>query len=46
MVQSKNQRNDFHHQHFRLPELTETLPLLTPQGNGLLHGFINSDMTG
>jgi type IV secretion system protein VirD4 len=29
-----------------LPELTETLPMVIPQGNGSLHGFINPDMTG
>jgi type IV secretion system protein VirD4 len=29
-----------------LPELAETLPVLTPQGNGQLHGFINPDMRG
>jgi type IV secretory pathway TraG/TraD family ATPase VirD4 len=29
-----------------LPELTETLPVLTPQSNGQVTGFINPDMTG
>jgi type IV secretion system protein VirD4 len=29
-----------------LPELTETLPTLTPHSNGQLTGFINPDMTG
>jgi type IV secretory pathway TraG/TraD family ATPase VirD4 len=29
-----------------LPELAETLPMITPQSNGQLHGFINPDMTG
>jgi hypothetical protein len=29
-----------------LPELAETLPMLTPQRNGSLNGFINPDMTG
>jgi hypothetical protein len=29
-----------------LPEIAETLPLLAPQSNGQLHGFINPDMTG
>jgi type IV secretory pathway TraG/TraD family ATPase VirD4 len=29
-----------------LPELAETLPILTPQSNGQLHDFINPDMTG
>jgi type IV secretion system protein VirD4 len=28
-----------------LPELAETLPTLTPQGNGYLNGYINPDMT-
>jgi hypothetical protein len=27
-----------------LPELTETLPALTPQSNGHVTGFINPDM--
>jgi hypothetical protein len=29
-----------------LPELAETLPILTPQSNGQLSGFINPDMAG
>jgi hypothetical protein len=29
-----------------LPELAETLPMLTPQNNGSLNGFINPDMAG
>jgi type IV secretion system protein VirD4 len=29
-----------------LPELAETLPILTPQSNGHVTGFINPDMTG
>jgi type IV secretion system protein VirD4 len=29
-----------------LPELTETLPAVTPQSNGHVTGFINPDMTG
>jgi type IV secretory pathway TraG/TraD family ATPase VirD4 len=29
-----------------LPELAETLPVVTPQGNGSLHGYINPDMAG
>jgi type IV secretory pathway TraG/TraD family ATPase VirD4 len=28
-----------------LPELAESLPTLTPQSNGSLHGYINPDMT-
>jgi type IV secretory pathway TraG/TraD family ATPase VirD4 len=28
-----------------LPELAETLPMVTPHSNGQLHGFINPDMT-
>jgi type IV secretory pathway TraG/TraD family ATPase VirD4 len=28
-----------------LPELAETLPILIPQSNGQLNGFINPDMT-
>jgi type IV secretory pathway TraG/TraD family ATPase VirD4 len=31
---------------FPLPELTETLPTLTPQRNSHVTGFINPDMTG
>jgi type IV secretory pathway TraG/TraD family ATPase VirD4 len=31
---------------FPLPELTETLPALTPHSNGQLTGYINPDMTG
>jgi type IV secretion system protein VirD4 len=29
-----------------LPELTETVPAVTPQSNGQVTGFINPDMTG
>jgi type IV secretion system protein VirD4 len=29
-----------------LPDLAETLPVLTPESNGQLSGFINPDMTG
>jgi type IV secretion system protein VirD4 len=31
---------------FPLPELTETVPAVTPQSNGQVTGFINPDMTG
>ena len=29
-----------------LPEIAESLPMVTPQSNGQLNGFINPDMTG
>jgi hypothetical protein len=29
-----------------LPELAETVPILTPHSNGHLSGYINPDMTG